>query len=175
MSYFNEIVQEYAEDCGIPYLTALKAVENIMYRAKRYYYPDAHEMGTVECFEIWVKTLKKRYRRFIDEENTYYEEISKSEAIELMDLFTFFGPMCFKKSVEITRYITTHNFSYRFPNLTGLLTFTSGLKVPNGISPKFYYMICSELGLSNMGTKDYPISFISNKNLRINNDKIKPF
>lgn len=87
---------------------------------------------------------------------------------QLEDLVSFFKPMHFIKSSQLSDYITKHKLGRKYPDLSGDLEMTDGYETwtyKDGIHPKYYSELCNRLQLDNKHSGSWPIGFTSNKEL----------
>lgn len=94
--------------------------------------------------------------------------LTPQEAEELSSLLSLFKSKNFTTSSQISSCIRANKLGEKFPNLSGVLTMENGAdtwKFRGGISPKFYAIVCSYLGLSNHNSGARPVDFTSYQNL----------
>lgn len=84
---------------------------------------------------------------------------------EINDLVSFFKPMGFTKSSQVSNYIRLHRLGYRYPNISGFLKLQRDgdeWEMEGAIAPRYFAEICERLGLVHSKNAE-PLSYESYK------------
>lgn len=122
--------------------------EKVKYIGKKPYYfmeatlwknKDNHQLiGPNKVIEVQAHRKRKIYDTKIEK--------------QLEELVTFFEPMEFRKSSDLSKYIVEHQLGYKFPDLSGYLELSDGFdtwEFEGAIHPEYYAEVCYRLRLDN--------------------------
>ena len=107
----------------------------------------------------------KNFDQLMDE---YFKEKFKSEEEEFESLVRVLEPKGFTRSNQVSEYITKNNLSRIYRRLSGILKMEKNgnrYHYINGISPKYYRLLCQRLSLSDQQSGATVIDFISHEDL----------
>lgn len=99
-----------------------------------------------------ITTLAQRHR------------LADEEADELARLLAAMRPLNFATSKQLSNHITSHRLGHEYPTIAGIVEMAEDDEMwdfDGGFPPRIYRIICSELGLSNQGTRARPVGFRS--------------
>lgn len=96
-------------------------------------------------------------------------KLTPQDADELYRLLTEMRSLNFRYSKELSKHIRDNQLGYEYPSISGIVTMRKSedeWDFHAGFPPKIYRIICTELGLSDQGTKAKPIKFTSYKEVK---------
>ena len=119
----------------------------------------------MNCYEEYAQTMATTQSEPVNYEEKY--RLSTEQADELRRLVADLGPLNFKRSVDLSRYIVRHKLGYRYPIISGIVDMTDGTskwKFDGGFSPDMFAIVCDALGVEDQGTHSWVIGFTPYKN-----------